>query len=279
MRKDVFNTWHEFLEFVERATPATKMHRSHAVSFKETIFRGTANFAEAIELARSGWADGESRVNAISAQILSQVTSLIERQHIDYDVTGMAIDMGAYLTGEPHCWQTQTHTIEDGAGVKHVRLVFNGGASGGINAETLIAKGATVAALVQSLEAASIRVELWALCTCATGERGTPPDYECRVLIKRADQHLDMGRIVFALAHPSMLRRLGFAARESYADVMQQLGRRIPNGYGYSCETTDQGDIYIAKSGLWEPEWCNVASAVNWVKKMLREQGVILNEA
>jgi hypothetical protein len=274
-KRQTFYTWGEYLKFAMDAPNETEYDSSRKTGgYYGKGWSGTDTWEEALKLAIDGWHDGECKANGVAAPILDKLSSLVERQEIVYDVEGMGLDVAAYLKGEPECWQKiETHTV-DGTGTRQLRVVYNSAASCGVSAEVLNAKGATVAALVQLLEFAGNRVELWDLAMCSGGWDRKKPVYEARVLVKAADQELDMGRVIFALAHPANMRRLGFSVQERNKEQAESLG----SGYGCPVETLDdkesRGDIYIGSSYYGEPQWTDTKQATDWVVKTLKEQGV-----
>ncbi len=266
---DVLHSWGEFLDF---AIAGSGKHGLKSSKDRDESFTGTESWDQCLEIARNGWAEGEARTSAISATILDKVTGLIEHEQVVYDVEGIGLDVATYLNGEPECWQRFDTEITEGQGTKHVKIVFNATVSGGISKNIIEARGATVAALVQALEFAGTRVELWVLAICTADWKSKGPDYEARVLVKAADQELDMSRVAFALAHPSMLRRLGFACMESHEVAAKELSL----GYGNPQRAVDKGDLYIDSGTLGEAQWEKTSSAVEWVLKQLTAQGVHL---
>jgi hypothetical protein len=85
------------------------------------------------------------------------------------------------------------------------------------NAECMANYGTAVARYVDELEASGKSVELVAgLCTTLNGHK-----IAFTWTVKRADDIMDLANVAFSVAHPAMLRRLGFALIE-----------RIPAEYG-----------------------------------------------
>lgn len=260
-----FLTWGDFLKHCETNAGKNTGHSKQPGSH----WNGWVDFEAAMRLARDGWQQGADSVAQMSTTILNKVTGLIEREQVVYDVEGIGLDVATYLNGEPECWQRFDTELREGEGSKHLRVVFNTTVSGGIGADVIEARGAAVAALVQALEFAGRRVELWGIAVCAQSYKGS---FEARVQVKAADQDLDMSRVAYALAHPSMLRRMGFACVEADDVASYRLGY----GYGRPCDTDNKGDIYVNEGTLGEVQWSRPASAINWVLAKLKEQGVNL---
>ena len=201
-----------FDEFVaqSRVVPA------HCRSSRRTnspSFHGTANFEEAVAIARTGWPEGAKRAVEIGASVSSAVRDVINANASGYawDVAGQFIDIGRYLTGEPECFGT---TIEETDAIKSpvIKLVVNLSASASVGADTLVARGVAVVAAVDILEAAGRRVEVVA----ATAHCSYSTQLEIRIPVKSAGQPLDIDRLAFCLAHPSCYRRLIWSISEQH---------------------------------------------------------------
>lgn len=259
-----FPTWGDLLAFAEEhggkgLGSSTRTGDGYGVDWC-----GTANMQECLHLARNGWAEGMAQAEPLCAQITDKVTSLVDVDHVVYDVEGIGLDVATYLNGEPECWQRFEKTTGEGHGVKHIRIVMDATVSGGIDKSIIVARGAAVAALIQGLEFSGCRVELEVLPLC----NGAP--WESRVLVKSADQDLDLSRVIFATAHPSMLRRIGFACQDGCPS------RDNNSGYGPCSNALEQGDIYIGGAMLGGVQWKNPESAIKWVLEQMVKQGVAL---
>lgn len=269
-----FQTWGEFLDFADKR----KLVCGYEPSRSQThSFTKTHSFRDALTLARNGWPEGEEKIRPLANALFTKVGSLVEREEMVHDVVGNALDIGAYLNNDPECWMHPETHLEEGFSPRILRLVFNAAVSAGVSTDVIQAKGAAIAALIQALELSAYRVEVWVIAWCCSR---TPEDrhsvvHENRVLVKSADQNLDFGRLVFALAHPSMPRRLGFAVTETDPRSNEKWGLCM----GYPCETrTERGDIYIGCSFLGEPHWTNAESVIAWILETLKAQGVAIRE-
>jgi hypothetical protein len=108
-------------------------------------------------------------------------------------------------------------------------------------------------------------VELW-INECSTSGYNGKSEYD--ILVKRADEQLQMIDLCFALIHPAMLRRIVFSAneRDGWADYTE-------SGYGIPCDATDKGDIYINElfSGVVSSN-----KAMEWIVDKLKEIGIYI---
>jgi hypothetical protein len=80
-----------------------------------------------------------------------------------------------------------------------------------VDPQDIINRGAAVVALIDKIQSEGQRVELIAFCHIA-GRRNDR--LIMAVTVKRPEEPIDMDRVAFALAHPSMLRRAFFRVVE-----------------------------------------------------------------
>lgn len=227
----------------------------------------------AIELGRTGWDSESAQVKAMSSPMLAKITSLVEKPHIVYDVEGAQLDVARYLDGEPECWQKWDNQLTEGFGVRHVRIVFNCMISCDISTEVIRAKGASIAALVEALEYGGSRVQL----DVAIGYGA----FEAYVTVKLADQPLDLPRLVFALAHPSMARRLFFALLERQPEHKKLIGLGYGGdkvNYDWRAGASEHGDVYITESRIDRYQWSTPETCRKWILAELEKQGISLRK-
>ncbi len=268
-----FDSWGEMIDFAQNRK--TVWDDDTCASRKQSSlydrFTLCENLAGAVKLALCGWPEGSKMVHDITAKLVDKITSFVEQPEIMYDVTGEDFDMGLYTSGAPEHWmRTETH-IQDGVGKKHLRVVFNYSASGGVGTNALQLKGAAIASMIQALELSGIRCEL---VTVDTSVQDTQA-YENYVTLKHFNQPLDIDRVIFAMGHPAMLRRIGFAVQEG----CEEWCSNYHGSYGcpYDVEDKNKGDLYIAASAYNMPDWNNADSVVKWALATMKAQGVAVS--
>lgn len=204
-----FETFEAFIEAACKPT-SDREHSGRPAGRRE--WYGTETFEEAVSLAKTGWREGAEKASALRASIAGAVNDLIAARTTaySYDVSGQWVDVGLHLSGEPECFG-----IEDsGEGPRPVvKLLFNAAASGSVDAGSLIARGVAAVAAIDILESTGRRVEVW-LVKGGQRKRGVGT-HAIRVLLKKADQPVDVDRIAFALACPACLRRLLFSVQHN----------------------------------------------------------------
>jgi hypothetical protein len=124
--------------------------------------------------------------------------------------------------------------------------------SASIRSTELIRRGTVLAAFAMALSRLGYSVELWA-------EAGIRVDGETgavRTLVKGAHDHLDPAHILYAYAHPSMLRQLCFRASgewarhghrtTDWAHTPMDVVHNMPEGTIYLPEVTSMHDYDCA---------------------------------
>jgi hypothetical protein len=234
-----------FEKFIEQALVVPKKQDSS--SSRQTRegkdpWHGTNTFEQAVEIAKKGWAEGAAEALKIRATVEAAVRDLINARSTvySYDVAGEFVDVGRFLSGEPECFGIE---FNDGGSIARpvVKIVANLAASGSVTPKSLFIRGAAIVAAIDILEALGRRVEAWVAHGSARGRGVNAGAHETHVLVKRADQPLDVDRLAFAVAHPACLRRLCFS-------VMEQHGHLANSTYPH--RVTVEGDAIVTEHSL-----------------------------
>lgn len=279
-----FNSWDKFLDFAEKSEEQKHLNNH---SFGRDAdgdcggFYQTSTWADGLKLARDGWAAKVHTVRELSQPILDKVTSLIERPELVYDVEGSQIDIGRFLDGEPECWQAFQPTIVEGTGNRIVRIAANTVVSGAHNESAFLAVGVSLCALIEALEIGGIRCEVTALYPCTFSHDADKLAIDARVIVKEPDQPIDMARLMFAFAHPSSSRRLGFNFA-GLQDAARQRAISASFGHCYpesTCEKYFGTDYDIVIAGLpYELFGKDNNKKIAWVMDHARKMGLQLAE-
>jgi hypothetical protein len=271
-----FETWGAFLAQVQK--PGTSKWTSSSEQGNDS-WAGTRTFADAVALARNGWKEGESRMRELSRKLEVKLIHRIVREDVNYDVEGMSFDVARYLEGEPEHWVRMEESTMQADSHRHVKVLVNVAVSCGVNPDVIIARGAAIGALVELLEYAGHRVELW---TCDAQSDGTsnPAFFQRYVRVKAYDQPLEPARVAFALAHPARQRRLGFRLMEQ---ARPEISRRLSMHYGISVDAPksvrEEASLYLGRmQGYNHEEWSTPAFAEAFVLGELARQGVVLRD-
>lgn len=278
----IFPSWTSWLEYSRdpRARLCIAPCPSDYLDVGGVGWKGTRNYEGAFKLAAEGWHEGAAAAKPLTDALVERIGSRIARQDVVYGHEGVEIDMGRFCDGEPEHWQSwETSYIEGPGGI--LRVMAAGSASSAVSADTIERRGSVLSALVQLLEYAGRRVELWTAVCCYGVKRGRA-DFDYRIQVKASDQPLDMGRVAFALGHPSMLRRLGFHAIATLPDKPGGglYRARAARGYNFCAPAKlpdlDTWDIGFSEMHSLDRQWAEPGKAETWVLAELKKQGIEL---
>jgi hypothetical protein len=253
----------EYAEWLDSVPPVAGILGSGTRSSEEvnnfrTKWTGTASLPAARDLAGSGtWTKPLKRVDSLVSGVKSRMGEAVAKREPKRvnSMVGARVNMSRYLAGRPDCMVRVKPQVTKGRSPV-VRMVFNFCASSGTDTDDMITRGAAITALVEIVQRAGWQVEV-----IAVSGHG-PVEYGVRV--KEAGRYMAPADLLFSIAHPSMLRRLVFAALERESVSMQS-----SLGYGYGkvtdlCkETIEEADILIDAGMLYghTPE----TGIVDWV--------------
>jgi hypothetical protein len=200
-------------------------------------------------MARLGWT--EQLDSALD--LAESAVETADKQHMMdsfnspvWDVTGAMVDVGAYLAGTPECMVDYPLSTTSKVG-RVITLCASVCYFGSIGSETINRRGRVIVALALALSRLGHNVELWA---DISSESMSGDVLHMRVLVKGADDELDPAKVMFAYAHPAMLRRLGFAVKDKFGkryhpSVCHPIApaKDLPEGTIYLPEICSYGDV------------------------------------
>lgn len=216
------------------------------------MFTETESWTEAMQVARDGYRDVRAEIRGHVVD-LEHVIRAIEADTWAWrhDVTGVAVDVDRYLSGEPENMLDSVPVTVPTFG-RVVRVLVNGAASSRVEAETIRKRGAAIVALVEAVELAGCSAEVLVTFPVSDRETGRKSSfYAATVTAKAADQALDLDALAFLLAHPSMLRRCVFAVEETEGrKVRDQFGFYPGGGYGLPATLDIKREPFNMAKGL-----------------------------
>jgi hypothetical protein len=270
----ITETYWSLAEFADTADKRASRARRNANDADNEYFTHVKSFGEALTLARYGWQEAlDSALElAESAVATANQEHMMDTFNPVWDVTGAEVDVARYLSGEPECMIDFPLAKTSKSG-KVVTLVASGSISGSISADTIIKRGRVMVALAMALSRLGHAVELW-IDFSKLAHSGPAGSYQ-RVLIKGANDELDPSQVMFAYAHPAMLRVLNFGT----ADGMPGQWRKAfseHTGRGIPSQNRDEalypeGTIYLPAL----KSTTDIPDADEFLKKYLGELGLL----
>lgn len=234
-----FDSLSEFLTRVDKPKPVGSGWDTCGWDEYDSKWSGGTR-AEAFEMARFGWPEGRKNMVTVMAAARS---SIALPPAISMDVGGAYPDPGAAAAGAPDCMvsfeptETRIRPI--------IRLAVNVWASCSYKPREFTNYGAALLSYIDGIESGGWRVELTMLCHCACNDGGGT--YSSRVLIKRAEEPLDIDRAAYCLTHASMLRRLFFSHMQLESDLK---GKMLRCGSPRNPDATDAEPGQIVLPGI-----------------------------
>ena len=282
-----FDSSSDLLDFVSnpkfRKPGSPSVSRAHPDKYQGLKFYGTENFGEATDLMKFGWSEGRERISKFLVDIQKLVMSYLPETEIHYDVVGDNLDIGAFLSGEPECWQSfrETEEFKQTAAGKIIHITVNICAAWFYEPEAYFARGAAGVALVDALERMGHRVIMDAIATIGGYDRKSYAEkfLETRIRVKNANEGVQLDKLAFLFAHASVLRRILFAAWENLPPPIRDTFNIQEFGsYGHveRVPEEDQGDILV--DGLLDNKYQDMHTLSQWVLERLSEQGILLRE-
>lgn len=186
-------------------------------------------FDEAITMARYGWHDQLDATLAVaeSAAEMADKEHLVDSFNPVWDVSGAEVDVARHLSGEPECMIDfpLSKTSKEG---RVITLVASVEWSAVVSADTILRRGQLIVALAMALTRLGHSVEMYAN---ARGVHSGGVACEISVKVKGVDDEIDPASIMFAYAHPAMLRRLMFGIREKSCHALHSPARPTASLY------------------------------------------------
>ena len=233
-------------------------------------------FGHAHILAKDGWAKKSDEIQRYFSEVQRLVANKVTTS---LDVAGEAVDIGAYLDGEPECMLTY-----NAPEVQSFKIVVNISARASADAKLLLNRGIAVASLVYALQSNAIGVSLHVGEWTSTQNRQGDV-HETLIEINSFLEYIDPGRPAFWLAHPAALRRCIFRYQEQQDDnIRYKFGFKDGGGYGYP--TDPKLEAYNQERTIYIPfpetealeHYRTPDKAFEAVWAIAAQQGIILRE-
>lgn len=235
-------------------------------------FTHTADFAEAYNLAKNGWHDVRAEVEQMLDTLTERLAERLDLAHVtNYGVSGAIVDMGRYMMGDPECMMEFVQEPAERMG-KVVRLFVDYGASASYEAEFIRKRGVVILALVDTLNRLGVSCEIWGETAVRNGET----IHTTVTRLHDATEPMDIDTLMFALAHPSMLRRMAFCVREM-SSVAKQIGAKRGGSYGSTIHT-EYAKAYgadVRMERLESRTHTCMTDPVEWVMQTVNGMGLV----
>lgn len=240
----------------------------------ENYWSKTKNLQHACKLAHNGWHDVRTEVDLLLDSLKDTLADRLETRFVNvYGVEGGTVDIGRYVTGEPECmvsWQSEPQASMG----RVVRILVAGIASSHIDSEYILKRGVAIVALLDTLHKLGVGVELYWESAHAPTQSRRHRTLTTVVKVHDSSEPLDVDSVVFAMAHPSMLRRLQFSCQEQSA-CSQEWG--VGNGYGSitDCVYNEDNEMDVVIEKLQNGHGDIVQNPLAWVMTTVTGLGLV----
>lgn len=202
-----FDSIHELVDFISTDENRNGIADRSSES-GDSSFTGTASLKEALELVEKGDSKLLERIDVRNSSV-KEANAFVEnvKRSFTNDVVGFTPNVANAVMGIPTN-MIRMHKVYHKQ--KIVNIAVNISVSGGVRKEDMIKNSAILYAAVDSLELQGYRCNVWVTEVA----RGNGVQHTFTVKVKTDNQPFNRLKLAFPMAHPSMLRRFGFAINE-----------------------------------------------------------------
>ena len=183
----------------------------------------TPDYARATYLLTHGWDEAAEKM-ATKVKLNNTVSSPVRSSRPAFGVVGSQASVPRYLQGIPTNMISRQTTYSK---QKVITITKGISYAGRCSAQYIMNESIKALQLIQSLENNGQRVRLNIML--ATSDDYRKNHSICKVCIKSPDERMNISKMAFALAHPSMLRRFFF----KWIEVDPYVTFDVGSSYGY----------------------------------------------
>ena len=218
-----FNSIHHFLNTINNRE-VNKVYRENSLSSEkgDSYFCMTKTYQEAEELLTKGWNEPIEKMKKSTNNF--KLSGKREKNKITTDVVGYQACVPRAILGLPDSMFNTRRVMHK---VKTITLIYDIGALANVDIDDYVKAGVKVLNIINMLESKGLKVSL----DINFGSYKNGEVVNARIKIKDFKDNLDLKKIAFTIAHPSMLRRMFFRWMERHPKMQEQ---GFAWGYGQS---------------------------------------------
>lgn len=187
---------------------------SHEEGFERTEFMGTSSYKEAEELCLYGYEPAVKFLEEKMEDIICQY-NLAKKSHLHESVIGYAPNVPKVLMNLP---DSMIFRELDKVESRTLHIVFCNTVTAREKTSNMKQAGVRLLAVIKILEMEKINVRL-DICFDSAHSTNSREAVFNILRLKDYDEQLDLLKLSFPLVHPSMARRIGFAAIETFPGI------------------------------------------------------------
>lgn len=219
---EYFSSIHQTLNVFESRPNNYVMRSEHSSTRSgDSSWAGTSSYEEAVKLLTCGYTD---ILDKLSLGIRKAMKSLkdfdFSKSYMVEDVQGAVPIVPNYLQGLP---KTMSFRQPVPKKIKTINIIYCPCENCGSEPEEFIEAGIAILSAIRAIEKSNVSIKLDCMFSNATSGREAVIGV---VRVKNYRDRLDLQKLCFPMAHPSMLRRIGFKYIETAPDMKES---------GFSC--------------------------------------------
>ena len=241
--KEEFSSIHHLLHTINSRNNNTVMQRENSSQSEDYSFTRTRSYDEAMNLISNGYTEIlpkiKSGIKKLEKKINTEFQN-IKKIRPDIRIEGFTPHVPNSILNLPDSMiNIERHPQKQ----KTLDIIYVMGACCGQDAQLFIDAGVVLLTAIKILELNRISVKLKVSFKFSCDHRDPSGSEEITfptVLVKNYGQRIDLQKLCFPLAHPSMFRRFGFKWLETHPSISGYWS----DGYGYSCAETRCSELW-----------------------------------
>lgn len=225
--EEYFSSIHHMLACLDSRENNEAMEGEHSSTESgDPDWYGTASYGEAVKLLTCGYTDILDRLSLGIRKAMKSLKNYdFSKSYMIDDVQGAVPIVPNYLRGLPKTMSYRQPVVKK---VKTMNIIYAPTANYGTGANEFIEAGIGLLSAIRAIEKSNVAIKLDCMFKNSY-ERNEAVIGTVR--IKNYRDRLDLQKLCFPIAHPSMLRRIGFKFLETVPGLTN---RGFASGYGRS---------------------------------------------
>lgn len=225
-----FESIHKLLKILDKRDNNSIMSSKHSSQeHGDASWYGTKSYSDAIKLFEKGYSDilDDLKTEIKKTEKLQCNNISIRKSRPKNAVAGFVPNVPNAIRGLPESMILIDKTPKK---IKAIEIIYNMHGCASEDTDFFIKSGAVLLSAINLIEKMGVQVKLTAgFFSARCDDEITFPT----VVVKHYNQPLDLLKLCFPLAHPSMFRRIGF----KYLETCPELTDRCwSHGYGHTCD-------------------------------------------
>lgn len=235
-------------------------------------FAGNRDMPTTFRMVREGWPEGAAKIARMRDKII--VENPQRHEYARWYVAGAYPSVPRAVAGNPQHMRRKSFADTHKRPV--ITIAHHCGGTISVKPDTFSNKAAVVAAIIDVIEDSGYSVEL--IACSASANHATPISvafvHETAVVVKRAGDSVDIGRMAFAIGHSGFFRRLVFACRG-----IDPFNKPLGSSLGVTCDYPEiPTGLYVLPSlntceDKFSTEQAAVTTGLNFYLDTLARQG------